>query len=80
MPGTPRETIARFLHDVGPLNPFLGPPLPEKLHLYWPDFMLVSRPGVVTNANVGLVNLKSSVSNLIAGREIYSKISPPPRR
>lgn len=66
-----RDRVAEAAYCATPMSPFLGPPLPEGLQVYWPDFMLASRPGVVAMINKTMVNTKNRAANAISGREKY---------
>jgi hypothetical protein len=67
-----REKIAEVVHDALPISPFLGPPLPTFLGIFWPDFMLSHKAGLITDINLDFMNTKSKLVNIIAGREKYS--------
>lgn len=65
-----RKNLGRFFYDATPRSPFMGPPLPEGLNIWWPTFMLASRPGVITNLNLRFLGIKKDIANAMAGAEV----------
>jgi len=65
-----RKNLAKFFWDAMPRTPFMGPPLPEGLDVWWPDFMLAGRPGLITDLNLQLLKIRRGVTNAIAGTEL----------
>lgn len=65
-----RKHFGRFFYDASPRSLFMGPPLPEGFDIWWPNFMLASRPGVITDLNLQFLRVKKDIANAIAGAEV----------
>jgi len=65
-----RENLGRFAYDAIPRSPFMGPPLPEGFDIWWPNFMLASQPGIITDLNLQFLRAKKNIANAIAGAEV----------
>lgn len=74
-----RETLGRFVYDATPRSPLMGPPLPEGFDIWWPNFMLASRPGTITDLNLKFLNIKKDIANAIAKTELVPS-EPYPHR
>jgi len=65
-----RRNLAGKLYGWTPLPPDMGPPLPHRYFIMWPEWTKGKEPGVVTKVGRFYEKSKISASCLIAGEPI----------